>query len=349
MPALRTAIIGFGLAGRHFHAPLVRSVDGLTLDVVVTSKPRETFPELPSSVRSVADVAAVLADPAIDLVVVATPNTTHAPIADAALRAGKHVVVDKPFAPTHAEAKALVELAQERGRQLVVFHNRRFDADFLTLRALRDGGQLGEIVEMRSSFDRYRPQVADRWRERPEPGAGLWFDLGPHLLDQALALFGAPKAMHADIAMQRDGAQVDDYFAVTLVYDRLRVHLHASSLASWSDERFVVHGTKASFVKHGVDPQEAALRAGNLPTTAAWGVDPRPGTLIDVRDGVAQRHVVDGVAGDYRKFYSGVRDAIALGSEPPVSSEDALQTMLLLEEARDIALRSSRSDAGGAG
>jgi predicted dehydrogenase len=334
MHNLETAVVGFGLAGRYFHAPVIRNVLGMSLAAVVTTKPRLELPELSRETRLAPEIDEVLSDPRIQLVVIATPNDTHASLARKALLAGKHVVVDKPFATSYAEAEALTELAAERKRQLVVFHNRRFDSDFMTLKSLRDSGQLGDIVEMHSSFDRFRPDVSPRWREEPGPGSGLWFDLGPHLLDQALHLFGRPHDMQADIGIQRVNAKVDDYFSVTLRYDRLRVHLHASSLASWADERFVVHGTKASYVKHGVDTQENALRAGRTPGDATWGHDAHPGALVFVRNGAHVRKPVPGIPGDYRLFYSGVRDAIVKGTPPPVAADEALLVMRLLEDGK---------------
>ncbi len=345
MHNLETAVVGFGLSGRYFHAPLIRNVLGLSLAAVVTKKTRFELPELPRETRLAPEVDEVLADPRIQLIVVATPNDTHASIARKALQAGKHVVVDKPFATSYADAKALSEIAAERKRQLVVFHNRRWDSDFLTLKSLRDSGQFGDVVEMRSSFDRYRPDVQSRWREQPGVGSGLWFDLGPHLLDQALHLFGMPCDMRADIGIQRASAKVHDYFDVTLRYDRLRVHLHASSLASWSDERFVVHGTKASYIKHGVDTQEDALRAGRTPGDANWGHDSHPGALVTVRNGAQVRKPVPGIPGDYRMFYSGVRDAIVKGAAPPVSTHDALLTMRLLEDAQRMSPLAATSAA----
>lgn len=341
MTDLEIAVVGFGLAGRCFHVPVIRSVRGLSLRTIVTSQRSG----LPSGVSVAASIDEVIADPRIDLVVIATPNATHAPLAHKALAAGKHVVIDKPLATTFVEAQGLVAHAEQVGRHLIVFHNRRWDSDFMTLKSLRDSGQLGDVVEMRSSFDRYRPDVNQRWREEPGAGAGLWLDLGPHLLDQALQLFGRPREMQADIGTQRKGALVDDYFDVTLHYGRLRVHLHASSLASWSDERFVVHGTKASFVKHGVDPQEEALRAQRLPDSPDWGRDPHPGGLIVVRNGVQLRQPVPSIPGDYRLFYAGVHDTLLHGAPPPVSTDDALLVMRLLEEAQRATIgRGTRDD-----
>ena len=333
---LDVALLGFGLAGRVFHAPLVDATPGLRLHTVVSSDPARVASAYPQA-RVLADPQAAFADPDIDLVVVATPNHTHAPLALAALAAGKHVVVDKPFALDLTEARAMIEAADRAGRRLSVFHNRRWDADFLALRALLAEGRLGEVAELHSHFDRFRPQVPDRWRDRAGPGAGLWYDLGPHLVDQALALFGPPLAVNADLAQQRDGAQATDYFHVQLRYPRLRVVLHAGALVPAAalpahGLRFAVHGTGGSWIKHGLDPQEDALRAGMLPGSDGWGRDPRPGSWLRVAgDGTVHEAAPPAPAGDYPAYYARLRDAIVDGTAPPVTGEDALLVMRVIE------------------
>ncbi|MFN8669868.1 MAG: oxidoreductase [Gemmatimonadaceae bacterium] len=277
-PPLNVALVGFGFAGRSFHAPLIAAVDGLRLHTIVSSQGALARGAHPDA-RVVADYPEALADPAIDLVVLATPNAVHAEQAHAALSAGKHVVVDKPFTVTVEEAESVVAHAERAGRVLSVFHNRRWDGEFVTVRKLIADGALGDVRYFESRIDRYRPVVRDRWRERAGAGAGLWYDLGPHLVDQALQLFGTPRSVHGDLAIQRAGAQVDDYFHAVLTYDRLRVVLHASMLAAANELRFVVHGTRGSYVKHGTDPQEEVLRGGGVAGGAEWGVDRRPGVL----------------------------------------------------------------------
>lgn len=329
---LGVALVGYGLAGRVFHAPLIAHTPGLRLHTVVSSaaeKVRADFPD----VRVVADPAQAFADPAIDLVAIATPNHLHAPQAIAALEAGRHVIVDKPFALSSAQAREVFAAAQRAGRIASVFQNRRWDADFLTLRALVASGALGEVAELHSHFDRFRPQVPDRWRERAGPGSGLWFDLGPHLLDQALHLFGPPLSLQADIAVQRGEAVVDDWFHVVLRYARLRVILHAGSLVAANGLRFAAHGRSGSFIKHGLDPQEAALREGVQPGSPGWGEDPQPGELTTLEDGQLLQRSLQGPPGDYRACYAAMRDAILGHGAPPVSAEDALQLMQLLEAA----------------
>jgi predicted dehydrogenase len=331
MPAtLHVALVGYGYAGRTFHAPLIAATPGLALRTVVSSNPAKVRADLLDA--HVATLDEALADPEIDLLVIATPDPLHAPQAIAALRAGKHVVVDKPFAPTLAEAEAVAAEAERAGRVLSVFHNRRWDSDHLTLRRLIQQGTLGEIVHYESHFDRFRPDVLDRWRERP--GAGLWRDLGPHLLDQALQLFGPPDSVQADLAHQRPGARAPDWFHVLLRYDRLRVILHASVLTPVPGPRLVVHGTRGSFVKHGLDPQEEELKAGRRPDGAGWGVDGSLGILsLAGEGGVVSEAPFESVPGDYRAFYAGVRDCIVSGGPNPVPPAQALSVMRLLEAA----------------
>lgn len=334
---LRVALVGFGLAGRVFHAPLIAATPGLVLHTVVSSDAAKVHGALPD-VRVVADPQVAFDDPAIDLVVIASPNDAHAPLATAALRAGRHVVVDKPFAIDLAQAREVADVARERARLLCVFHNRRWDADFLALKALVDAGTLGEIAEVHSHFDRFRPTVPDRWRERRGPGAGLWLDLGPHLVDQALQLFGLPDAVQADLAIQRAGAEVDDWFHVVLRYPRLRVVLHAGALVPGAGLRFAVHGSGGSWFKHGLDPQEAALRDGAVPGGDRWGVDPLPGRLLRANaDGTVVDAVSPTPAGDYRAFYAGVRDAINADAAPTVTLDDALDVMRVLQAGIDSA------------
>ena len=339
---LNVALVGYGMAGKVFHGPLIATTPGLALRTIVSSRTAEVSADFPRA-RVVADLDTALADPAIDLVVVATPDALHAAHGHAALDAGKHVVIDKPFATTLADAEPLADHARRAGRLLSVFHNRRWDSDFLTLRRLIADGALGEVTQFESHFDRFRPLVADQWKERA--GAGTWMGLGPHLVDQALQLFGSPEAVYADFAGQKDGAQTIDYCHVLLRYPRLRVILHACQLAPVHDLRFAVHGTGGSFIKRGLDPQEAALAAGGRPGDPGWGVDPRPGVLSRVVDGVAVPTAFDSAPGDYLAFYAGLRDAIINGAPNPSSPADALATMRILdlaqrsaEERREIAV-----------
>lgn len=333
MPApLRVALVGYGYAGRTFHAPLIAAVDGLRLHAIVSGNGDAVRAGWPDA-HHYTDLASALDDATIDLVVLATPNALHAGQAHAVLAAGKHVVVDKPFTVTVAEGEALVVHAERVGRVLSVFHNRRWDGDFLTVRALLEAGTLGEVTYLESRFDRYRPAVRDRWRERAGPGAGLWYDLGPHLVDQALLLFGPPTGITADIAALRDGAVVDDYFHVVLTYPRRRVVLHASTLVMANEARFAVHGTRGSLVTTGVDPQEDALKAGRTPGDASWGVDARPALLTVLEGEAAVRREVARIPGDYRRFYAGVRDAVLGVGANPVGGSDGVEVMRWITRA----------------
>ena len=327
MKALRVGLIGQGYAGRTFHAPLIETTPGLQL---VATAGR--------------DAPALLAAGGLDLVVIASPNDSHAPLARAALAAGCHVVVDKPFALDADEAAALVAQARAAQRVLSVFHNRRWDNDFLAVRALlaeRDMGnlgRLGRLTRAELAFDRYRPQVRERWREGDGPGAGLWMDLGPHLLDQALQLFGWPQALQADIARQRDGARADDAFCVRLRYaSGLRVTLQASMLAAWPRPRFALHGTAGSARVEGLDPQEDQLKAGLRPGAPGWGRDARQLLLAlgtPAADAPLAHEALPLPAGAYPAYYAAVRDAI-LGHGPvPVPAGEALQVMQLLDLGR---------------
>jgi len=343
MRELQLALVGYGYVGRVFHAPLIEATDGLRLHSIVSSQP--DLAGRHTGTRVSADRSAVLHDPQIDAVVIATPNDTHAPIALEALAAGKHVLVDKPFALDLAQARAVMAAARQAGRVCSVFQNRRWDADFLTVQQLLAERTLGEVAEFHSHFDRHRPQVRDRWRESEAAGAGLWFDLGPHVLDQALLLFGRPQAIAADLLRQRDGARSDDYFHVVLHYPRLRAHLHAGSLVADARLRFAVHGRLGSYLKQGLDTQEAMLRDGVVPGAPGWGEDPLPGELTRVAgDAVLRPEPVDTLRGDYRRCYAAFRDAVAGQGAPPASEAEALQVMELLELAVRSAALGQRLD-----
>ncbi|MDY4296190.1 MULTISPECIES: oxidoreductase [unclassified Xanthomonas] len=331
MSDFNLALLGFGYVGRTFHAPLIAQTPGLHLHTVVSRQAEGVHAAWPQA-RVVADAAQAFADPRIDAVVIATPNQTHAPLALAALAQGKHVLVDKPFTLDVAEAHQVLAQAQRADRIVSVFQNRRWDGDFLDVRALLEAGTLGEIAEFHSHFDRHRPQVGDRWREHALPGSGLWFDLGPHLLDQALQLFGPPQALQADLALQRPGAQTVDYVHAVLRYPRLRVVLHAGSLVAANGLRFAVHGSGGSYVKHGLDTQEAQLRAGVAPGAPGWGEDPLPGQLRLVgADGTHAVQTLPAPRGDYRDCYAAFREAIAGRAPAPVDAAQALAVMRLLE------------------
>jgi predicted dehydrogenase len=338
MNEIAAGLIGFGVAGRSFHAPVIRAVPGLRLKTVVqrsAGTARQVYPE----VAVVRDLDALLNDLEIRLVVVATPNACHYEQARRCLLAGRHVVVDKPFTTTSAEAFELIRLAVSKGLTLSVYQNRRFDGDFRTLERLIASGELGRVVRLESRYDRYRPGLRPgAWRERKdEPASGILFDLGPHLIDQALALFGTPQAVAADIRVERDGAQVDDAFDVTLLYPGLRVCLGGSMLACAPGPRYTVHGTLGSYTKHGMDPQEAPLRAGMAPQGDNWGEEPESqwGTLTTMVDGRPVSRRVPTERGDYRLFYANVRDAIQGTAPLIVTAQHAAKVVRVIELARE--------------
>lgn len=332
-PIVRTGLIGYGFAGKTFHAPLIDAVPGLQLVAVSSSAAAKVHADRPG-LDVMASAAALIARGDIDLVVIATPNDSHWPLARLALLAGKHVVVDKPFALTLAQAQDLVALATAQGRVLSVFHNRRWDGDFMTVRQLIGSGELGRVVHFESHFDRFRPQVLARWREQPGAGGGLWFDLGPHLLDQALQLFGWPRAIHLDLARLRDGSVTDDWCHAQLRYDGLRVTLHASALVAAGALRFAVHGTRGSYVKHGLDTQEDALKAGqkpHWPAQVGWGADAGHSVLTSLRGDTLVARAWPILPGHYGAYYAGLRDAIQAGAPNPVAAAQAVAVMALIE------------------
>jgi scyllo-inositol 2-dehydrogenase (NADP+) len=278
-----------------------------------------------------------LLDRAVDLVVIATPNESHHPIARQCLSAGRHVVIDKPFATTAAEAGDLIRLAQSERRVLSVYHNRRYVGDFVTLQRLLADGALGRVAAFESHFDRFRPELRPgAWREQALPGSGVWFDLGPHLLDQALVLFGTPQAIAADIRTERTGAQADDAFDVTLHYPAMRALLRASLLSAAPGPTFVVHGTGGSFVKLGADPQEAALRAGRTPAEPDW--DREEPALFGTLTTSADATRIPTTPSSFTHYYENVRDAILDRAPLAVTPAQALDVMRGLE----LAVASSR-------
>jgi predicted dehydrogenase len=344
MSGIGVGLIGYGMAGRIFHAPLIGAVDGLRLCAVASSDPAKVAADLPS-VRVHATADELLDDPEVELAVIATPNHLHAPQAARALERGRHVVIDKPFAETLEQARALCDLARRQGLLLSVFQNRRWDGDFLTLRRIVHEGSIGRPVSLESRFDRFRPQPTDRWRDRPGAGAGVWFDLGAHLVDQSLQLFGRPDTVSADIGVFRTGACVDDDFHVILGYPRLRVVLRASCLAAAETPRFVLQGEAGGYVKFGLDVQEAQLRRGETPGAPGWGADPRPAMLT--RGEAGEQTPVGQAAGDYRRYYEAIRDAVAGRGDNPVPPEQACEVMEILELARQSQAQGRRLPLAG--
>lgn len=325
--SVRVALIGYGYAGKTFHAPLIVAMPGLQLACIASSRPADVHADL-ADAEVVADPLQAIGRSDIDAVVIAAPNAQHAPLAAAALRAGKHVVVDKPFTLTLAEARELRALAKRHGKLLSVFHNRRWDSDFLGVKQVIDSGRIGEVVHFESHIDRFRPQVRARWRESAQPGAGIWFDLGPHLIDQALQLFGLPQSVQADLAVLRPGALSDDWAHAVLRYGQRRVVLYASMLVAGGSMRFAAHGTRGSVVKSRIDQQETQLLAGMNPGDPGWGEDD---DALLLYPGDAPVEAIPCPPGDQRLYYAGLRDAIRGIAPPPVTDAQALAVMAVLE------------------
>ncbi|VWX54551.1 oxidoreductase [Novosphingobium sp. 9U] len=326
---VRAGIIGYGYAGRTFHAPLIAATEGIELCAIASSNAHKVAADYPGLFVH-GSAADLIAAPDIDLVVVATPNETHAPLALAALAAGKHVVVDKPFALDMVEARQLVAAAQASARHLCVFHNRRWDSDYLSVKAVIESGMLGDVVHLESRLDRFRPQVRDRWRERAAPGAGVWFDLGPHLVDQVLQIFGLPDRITANLAAQRQGACVNDWAHVILDFGERRAVLQASMSVAGGSHRFAVHGSAGSLVKRKADRQEEQLISGMVPGSSGWGKD---ADAMTVYHGDGRESSVPVRAGDQREFYRQVVLAASGSGRPPVRPIEALAVMEVLEAA----------------
>jgi scyllo-inositol 2-dehydrogenase (NADP+) len=340
---IRAGLIGYGLAGAVFHAPLIDAVDGFALAAVASSRAEAVVRDWPGI--PAVSAQSVLADPDIDLVVIATPNDSHAPLARAAIEAGKHVVIEKPFACDAAEGEALAALAAERGRVLTVFQNRRWDGDFLTVARLLAAGRIGRPVLYEARWDRFRTGQRAGWKDEPGRGAGLLPDFGAHLIDQALQLFGPPEAIEADLAIQREHGVVEDYFELALHYGRMRAILSASTLVAAPRPRFAVHGTGGSFVKYGLDPQETWMRDGGRPADPGYGED-APELFGILTDAAGEVMRVPTERGDYRAFYEGVARAILDGAPPPVAPAEAIAGLQLIALARQSAAEGRRIAIG---
>lgn len=347
MADIGVGIIGYGLAGRVFHAPFVSAVPGLRLEAFVERTSDEAAKAYPGT-KTYRSVEAMLDDPAIELVVVGTPNATHYSLAKQALAAGRHVVVDKPFAETSAQAEELITLSIQNGLVLAPFHNRRWDGDFITLQRMVGGGRLGRLVTFESHFDRFKPAAREStWKEAADPANGLLMDLGPHLVDQVLALFGWPEAVTASVRTDRDKTQIEDAFDIALHYNGLIAWCRSTMLACEPSPRFLLHGTQGSFRKWGLDPQEPAIVAGaKVPRLGegswleeeefAWGE-----LTLATAAGI-ERSRIKTEPGDYRGFYANVRDAIRGSAALEVPAEAGRDAIRILEVAR-LSSRERRS------
>jgi predicted dehydrogenase len=332
---INTAIIGFGLSGRVFHAPFIHVHPGFRLTKVV-ERNGNSSKELYPYADVVRDYQRLLNDDTLDLVVIATPNIYHFEQAKDLLKAGKHIVIEKPFTPTSAEADELIRIAENAGKKIFVYQNRRWDGDFKTVQQVVYHGYLGEILEYEAHFDRFAPGARrSAWRDEPFPAGGVLYDLGSHLIDQALVLFGMPHSVFADIRWQRAGSKVDDYFEINLHYQRLKATLKASVFVKEPGPRFILHGTKGSFIKYGIDPQEEMLKDGHMPNLKDWGKDdPDDWGILNAEMHEQQFYGnIETEPGNYMDFYDNVYEAINTGAEQAVSPEEARNVIRIIELA----------------
>jgi predicted dehydrogenase len=323
-------IIGYGMATKVFHRPLIESVEGLKIRGVFRRSAAEQI-----DVPLVTRLEDLLALPDLQLAVITTPNESHFPLAKACLNAGKAVVLDKPFTVTACEGEELVALAKEKGLLLTVFHNRRYDGDFLVIQQLLRDATLGRLVSLESTFDRFRPELrANAWREGSQPGAGILYDLGPHLIDQALVLFGQPQAVFALVRIERDGGVVDDAFDLNLYFDGVKVLLRASMLAPVPRPRFLLQGAKGSYVKYDLDEQERLLKSGARPLDPNWNkAQNQPGKLVLQRDHEVVTSELPTPLGEYRRFYLNVRDTLLGKSALDIPAEAGVESVRIIEAA----------------
>ncbi len=336
MAKTTVGLIGYGLGGAVFHAPLISAIPELHLASIVTSRRAIVEQDLPG-VQVTASVAQMLSNPAIDLVVVASPSPNHFENARSALHAGKHVVVDKPFAASVQQANELIALAESKNKSISVFQNRRWDNDFLTVKECIAEGSLGNVYHYEAHFDRFRPQLRGGWREAPIKGAGQLYDLGSHLIDQALQLFGMPQAVFADVLSQRDAATTGDYFHLILDYGPCRAILHAANLVRDPGPHFLIHGDGGSFLKYGMDSQEEALKAGLRPGQPGYGDDVSCNYgQLTAADG--SRLTIPTLRGAYQEYYAGIAAHLQCGAPIPVQAADSRDGLMVIEAAARSAI-----------
>jgi len=336
---LSVGLVGFGLAGRVLHAPLILHA-GMRIASVVTSQADLVHSSIPGA-QVFNDVDSLLASNSLDIVVITTPNHLHTPEALAALQAGKHVVIDKPMCITGSEASTLIKAAHHYNRTLTVFHNRRWDSDFLTLKKLLHENTLGDITEYEANWDRWRPEVGDRWRDHAQSGSGMLFDLGPHLIDQALMLFGMPEWLQADVYQQRAGAATDDAFVIRMGKGSLRITLSVNSLAVTSRARFRVQGLRGTWIKYGLDIQESQLRSGMTPDQSEFGLEPSSSWgVLSTPD--SEERQVEASRGNWSVFYENLVQHLGQQAPLAVTAAQAMDVINIIAAARDSSERGVR-------
>lgn len=332
---INTALVGFGMTAKVMHAPFLATSDQYHITHVVERHKNDSKQLFPNAqlVRSFDDV---LQQPQVELVIITTPNDSHFSYAQKALQAGKHVVLEKPFTITSTDAATLVQTAQQTGKVLSPFHNRRYVADFRTMQQLLHQGLLGEVHTFEGHFDRYRPDPKpNAWREEALPGSGILYDLGPHLIDQALVLFGLPQTITATVKKQRPFSVVDDAFEIKLDYGFLQVTLKSGMLVREPGPRYQIHGTKGSFIKSGEDVQEAQLKEGILPVGEAWGAEPEEqfGLLHTEIDGKMVRKTIPSQQGNFGLYYTNLYQTLVNGTELKEKAAHGYNTIKLIETA----------------
>lgn len=340
MEPIKTALCSFGMSGRVFHAPFIDMHPGFSLYAVM-ERSKQLASGIYPGIKTFRSLDELLADPLVELVIVNTPNSTHYSYARQAIEAGKHVIVEKPFTVTSEEGAKLIALAARHKVRLSVYHNRRYDSDFRTVAKVVGSGLLGNIIEAEIHYDRFREELSPKvHKETPGPGTGALYDLGSHLIDQALILFGMPAAVFADVAIFRPASQVDDYFELLLFYPAHRVRLKCSYLVREALPGYIFHGTKGSFIKPKTDVQETKLQAGEKPGTPGWGVEPESekGLLHTEKDGTVIRDYIPSETGNYADYFEGIFQAIRKNEAVPVDPADAVNVIRLIEAA----LESSR-------
>lgn len=335
MQTINTALLSFGMSGKLFHAPFIHLHEGFRL-VGAWERHQKSIQEIYPETRSYGSLDELLADKAIELVVVNTPTYTHYEYAKRALEAGKHVIVEKAFTSTVAEAEELKSLAEKTGKQLAVFQNRRWDSDFLTVKKVIESGKLGELNEMEIHFDRYNLTPSYKThKEEKNAGSGIVKDLGPHIIDQALLLFGMPAALFADIRIIRPQSIVDDYFDILLYYPTLRVRLKATLIAKETVPAYIVHGSNGSFLKSRADMQETLLQQGTTPDIPDWGMESKSeqGIINYLKEGRTIREKAESERGNYMEFYNQIYAALTEQKSIPVTAGDGIHVMQIIEAA----------------
>ena len=335
MKPINTALCSFGMSGWVFHAPFITVNPGFNFYAVL-ERSKNLAQEKYPGVKTYRTLEALLADDSVELLIVNTPNNTHYDFTKKALQAGKHVIVEKPFTITTGEANELIALAEKKNLKLTVYHNRRYDSDYKTIKKVLDKKLLGDIVEAELHFDRYKEELSPKiHKETPGPGTGSLYDLGSHLIDQALQLFGIPDKLFADIQPMRPISKVDDYFDILFYYEKLRVHLKASYSVREALPGYIFHGLKGSFIKPKTDVQEDMLKAGIMPGKSDWGKEPdsEKGLLHTEIDGKIIREYITSEQGNYGEYYDGVYEVIRNNKPLPVTAEDALNVIKIIEAA----------------